>query len=81
MNPYSQFIHKSRYARFRDDLGRRETWEETITRYLDYFEQDLGERHSYKLSQTLRSELYDAIHSLSIMPSMRAMMTAGEAAL
>ncbi len=80
MNPYSQFIHKSRYARFRDDLGRRETWEETITRYLDYFEQDLDERHSYKLPQTLRSELYDAIHSLSIMPSMRAMMTAGEAA-
>lgn len=80
MNPYSQFIHKSRYARFRDDLGRRETWEETITRYLDYFEQDLDERHSYTLSQTLRSELYDAIHSLSIMPSMRAMMTAGEAA-
>lgn len=80
MTPYSQFIHKSRYARFRDDLGRRETWEETIARYLDYFEQDLDERHSYKLSKTLRSELYDAIHSLSIMPSMRAMMTAGEAA-
>lgn len=80
MKPYSQFIHKSRYARFRDDLGRRETWEETIARYLDYFQQDLDERHGYSMSQSLRSELYDAIHGLDVMPSMRAMMTAGEAA-
>jgi ribonucleoside-triphosphate reductase len=78
--PYQNFIHKSRYARFNDELGRREHWDETVTRYFDYFEQDLEEHHAYKVPQTLRSELMDAVSNLAIMPSMRAMMTAGEAA-
>lgn len=77
---YQNFIHKTRYARFDDLLGRRENWDETLTRYFDYFEQDLEERHGYKVSQTLRSELHDAVNSLAIMPSMRGLMTAGEAA-
>lgn len=76
---YQSFIHKSRYARFRDDLGRRENWQETVTRYFDYFEQDLDRRHGYKVSPTLRSELQDAVLSLNVMPSMRALMTAGPA--
>lgn len=76
---YQTFIHASRYARFRDDLGRRERWDETVTRYFDYFEQDLDERHGYKVSAGLRSELTDAVLGLHVMPSMRAMMTAGEA--
>jgi ribonucleoside-triphosphate reductase len=78
--PYQNFIHKSRYARFDENLGRRENWDETLTRYFDYFEQDLEERHGYKVPTTLRSELYDAVASQKIMPSMRALMTAGEAA-
>jgi ribonucleoside-diphosphate reductase alpha chain len=78
--PYQNFIHKSRYARYLDDKGRRENWDETLTRYFDYFEQDLDERHGYKVSPTLRSELYDAVANLKVMPSMRALMSAGDAA-
>lgn len=77
---YQSFIHKSRYARFRDQDGRRENWDETVGRYFDYFEQDLAEHQGYKVPATLRSELEDAVLNLHVMPSMRAMMTAGEAA-
>ncbi len=77
---YQSFIHKSRYARYIESEGRRENWDETVTRYFDYFEGDLEEHHGYKVSQSLRSELMDAVGSLNIMPSMRALMTAGEAA-
>lgn len=77
---YQKFIHSSRYARFRDDLGRRETWDETVTRFFDYFVGSLDEKHGYKPSQTLVSELKDAVSGLHVMPSMRALMTAGEAA-
>jgi ribonucleoside-triphosphate reductase len=78
--PYQNFIHKSRYARFIESEGRRENWDETLTRYFDYFQEDLEERHGYKVSPTLRSELFDAVANLHIMPSMRALMTAGDAA-
>lgn len=77
---YQNFIHKSRYARYIDELGRRENWDETVTRYFDYFEQELEEHHGYKVSPILRNELEDAVSNLHIVPSMRAMMTAGEAA-
>jgi ribonucleoside-diphosphate reductase alpha chain len=77
---YQNFIHKSRYARFLDNEGRRENWDETVTRYFDYFESELEEHQRYKVPSTLRSELMDAVSNLAIMPSMRAMMTAGEAA-
>jgi len=76
---YQSFIHRSRYARFVDSEGRREYWDETVGRYFDYFEQDLDEQHGYKVSQSLRSELQDAVITLNVMPSMRALMTAGEA--
>lgn len=76
---YQSYIHRSRYARFIDGEGRREFWHETVGRYMDYFEQDLAEHHGYKMPQTLRSEVQDAILGLHVMPSMRAMMTAGEA--
>jgi ribonucleoside-diphosphate reductase alpha chain len=77
--PYQNFIHKSRYARFLDEYGRREDWDETVSRYFDYFEQDLAEHHNYVVPRILRSELEDAVSNLHVMPSMRAMMTAGEA--
>lgn len=76
---YQTYIAKSRYARFLDDKGRREHWDETVTRYFDYFEQDLEERHGHKVSASLRSELFDGVLNLHAMPSMRALMTAGEA--
>ena len=76
---YQKYIHTSRYARFIDDLGRRETWEETVARYFDFMENHLKKNHNYKLPTELRSELEGAVLSLRIMPSMRALMTAGAA--
>lgn len=77
---YQHYIFASRYARFLDTEGRRERWDETVDRYFDYFLGDLDEHHRYTPSQTLVSELKDAVLDLKVMPSMRAMMTAGEAA-
>src|ERR1043166_122080 len=77
---YQSYIHQSRYARFLDKEGRGENWDEAGTRYFDYFQQDMEESHGYKLSPVLRSELEEAVGNLAVMPSMRALMTAGEAA-
>jgi ribonucleoside-triphosphate reductase len=76
---YQKFIHTSRYARWIEKEKRRETWEETVKRYFDFFEVQLKEHNSYIVSPQLRSELENAVLNLEIMPSMRALMTAGEA--
>lgn len=76
---YQKFIHISRYARWSDSLGRRENWEETIDRYFDFIEANLLKTNNYKLDSKLRKELSDAVLGLEIMPSMRALMTAGPA--
>ena len=51
---YQEFIHLSRYSRWLEDKGRRETWNETIERYFNYFEEHLMEMHNYKLDKNLR---------------------------
>jgi ribonucleoside-diphosphate reductase alpha chain len=71
MDAYQQYIHKSRYARYLPQEQRRETWEETVNRYLNFW----GD----KLAPKERQEIFKAIHDLEVMPSMRALMTAGEA--
>jgi ribonucleoside-diphosphate reductase alpha chain len=76
---YQQFIHLSRYSRFRDDLGRRESWEETVERYFNFFRDHLKTNCGYDLSTSLEKDLRTSILDLEIMPSMRALMTAGEA--
>lgn len=76
---YQQFIHLSRYSRWLNDKKRRETWNETVTRYFDFFEEHLLEETGYKLKQSEREELEKAVLKLKVMPSMRALMTAGEA--
>ena len=76
---YQEFIHLSRYSRWLPDKERRETWDETVARYFDFFTEHLDELHEYKLTKSLRDELEEAVLSLKIMPSMRCMMTAGEA--
>ena len=76
---YQEFIHLSRYSRWLPDKERRETWDETVARYFDFFTEHLKELHDYKLTKSLRDELEEAVLSLQIMPSMRCMMTAGEA--
>ena len=73
MDKYQQFIHKSRYARWIPEENRRETWSETVSRYVSFFE-DRGQ-----ITKEESAQLYNAIHNLDVMPSMRCMMTAGEA--
>jgi ribonucleoside-triphosphate reductase len=76
---YQSFIHTSRYARYLDDEQRRETWPETVARYFDFMTSHLKAECSYDLPPALRAELEDAVLSLEVMPSMRALMTAGPA--
>jgi len=70
---YQSFIHKSRYARWLDKEGRRETWGETVSRYMEHIVLPNAGSSSY-----IR-EIEQAILSLDVMPSMRALMTAGPA--
>lgn len=72
MNEYAKFIHLSRYARYRNDDKRRETWEETVTRFCDFFKGKFGDVFPY-------DDVHSAIFNLDVMPSMRALMTAGPA--
>lgn len=79
MTPYQTYIAKSRYSRFLDDKGRREHWDETVARYFNFMEKHLKDKQNYALSPALRHELEQAVVNLEIMPSMRSLMTAGEA--
>ena len=76
---YQEFIHLSRYSRWLPDKKRRETWDETIKRYFDFFQDYLKENCNYTLKSKLREELETAVLNLRVMPSMRCLMTAGEA--
>ena len=76
---YQQFIHLSRYSRWQNDKGRRETWSETVGRLLNFFEDHLTENYNFTLDSKTRSDMEQEILSLGVMPSMRAMMTAGPA--
>ena len=76
---YQEFIHLSRYSRWLPEQERRETWDETVKRYFDFFTEHLKDMHNYKLTKSLRDELEEAVLSQKIMPSMRCLMTAGEA--
>tara|TARA_B100000214_G_scaffold214834_1_gene156075 strand:+ start:451 stop:2319 length:1869 start_codon:yes stop_codon:yes gene_type:complete len=74
MDSYQQYIHKSRYARYLPTENRRETWEETVGRYMNFWE-----KRGVKFKANEAEELEEAILDMDIMPSMRALMTAGEA--
>ena len=74
MDSYQQYIHKSRYARYLPTENRRETWEETVGRYMNFWE-----KKGVKFKANEAEELEEAILDMDIMPSMRALMTAGEA--
>ena len=71
MDQYQQYIHKSRYARYLDEEQRRETWEETVMRYVEFWKD--------KLTLEEQGEIYTSILNMEVMPSMRCMMTAGPA--
>ena len=80
---YQNFIATSRYARWLDDEQRRETWEETVDRYINYIthkEETMDTlRENTSMWSTMKNELRNAITRLDVMPSMRALMTAGPA--
>ncbi len=76
---YQNFIALSRYARWKEDEQRRETWVETVERYFDYMENHLSKTCNYVMPEDLRAELEEAVLNQDIMPSMRALMTSGPA--
>lgn len=70
--PLQEYVHKSRYARWIPTEQRRESWEETVQRYVKYFAVKFPEHYPSQ-------EIYDSILATDTMPSMRALMTAGPA--
>ena len=76
---YQEFIHKSRYARWLWDENRRENWDETVARYFNFFDEHIKEMTGYSVTVEERKQLEEAVLNLDIMPSMRCLMTAGEA--
>jgi ribonucleoside-diphosphate reductase alpha chain len=72
LTDYQRFIHASRYARWLPDESRRETWEETVNRYTNFFKNRFPEVFP-------EQEVNKAIHDLNVMPSMRCLMSAGAA--
>ena len=76
---YQSFIHMSRYSRWKPEEGRRETWSETVQRLINFFADHVDRNLGVKFENSTWDRLEDAILNTSVMPSMRALMTAGEA--
>lgn len=74
MNDFQKYIHLSRYSRYLEEEGRRETWEETVNRYVSYITDRVG-----VVPEGTVAQLRLAIIDMEVMPSMRAMMSAGKA--
>ena len=79
MDLYQNFIAKSRYSRFLQGDNRRENWAESVDRYFNFIEDKLATDHNYIVPRELSTELRNAVTNLDLMPSMRAIMTAGKA--
>ena len=76
---YQEFIHLSRYSRWLQWMMRRESWFETVTRYMDFMRKHLKDNCGYEMPDSTYNEVRSYILGLKVMPSMRALMTAGEA--
>ena len=76
---YQEYIHLSRYSRWDYEKERRETWEETVGRYFDFFITHLRNHCGYAIDVPTLEELEKAVLNLEVMPSMRCLMTAGPA--
>ena len=79
LSDYGRFIHKSRYARYLETEQRRESWEETVARLMVYIKSKVPELVADPIYSSKLQELHVAIANLEVMPSMRLLMTAGEA--
>lgn len=71
--PYQEVIFKSRYAKWLEEENRRENWDETVNRLICYYQKQVG------LTDEETKELFNSVYNLEVMPSMRALMTAGPA--
>lgn len=78
-NPFQQFISVSRYSKWLDSQYRRETWTETVSRYVEFMRKHLSSKYGYNPNDPVFDEVKQAILNLDVMPSMRALMTAGPA--
>jgi ribonucleoside-diphosphate reductase alpha chain len=78
MTPYQQYIHTSRYARWREADNRRESWDETVDRYIAFFKAHLV-KYGVDPKDEVFANVREAIFNLDVLPSMRALMTAGPA--
>jgi ribonucleoside-triphosphate reductase len=76
---YQQVIHKTRYARWREEDNRRENWDETVDRYIDYVTEAIKKHNEFTLPENIKQNLRTAILETKVMPSMRGLMTAGPA--
>lgn len=76
---YEQFIAKSRYARYLENKNRRENWEESVDRYMNFMRFQLRSKHNYEIDEDTFATVRSAIVAKEVLPSMRAIMTAGEA--
>jgi len=73
---FQEFIYVRSYSRWREKEKRRESWDETVSRYCDYIKKKLGD----KVTEKERKDVFNAIYNLEVMPSMRALWSAGKAA-
>jgi len=78
-NPYENFIALSRYAKWVESEGRRETWGETVDRYFNFMTNHLKVNHNYIPNEKLVAELKEFVFERNVMPSMRSVMTSGAA--
>jgi len=78
-NPYENFIALSRYAKWVEAEGRRETWGETVDRYFSFMTNHLKTNHNYIPNEKLVAELKEFVFQRNVMPSMRSVMTSGAA--
>ena len=77
MDNYQTFIAKSRYARYLDSERRRESWAESVNRYFDFVEEHVKTKYGHSIPNRARAQ--ELVTNLEVLPSMRAIMTAGPA--
>ena len=74
------YIHLSKYSRWIEDANRRETWDETIDRYIEFWKDRFSSEYEGNTDiDVALSYISDAIRNVEVMPSMRSLMTAGKA--
>ncbi len=82
MDDYQKYIHKSRYARWDEKKKRRENWDETVDRLISYYQKQVSKIKPELLTSEdfkVFDQIREAVTNMEVMPSMRCMMTAGQA--